>query len=208
MNGAAEPRVDRRMTGAETEQRILDGAISLLDSGVPLARLSVGRIVEAAAVSRATFYLHIADKRAQVARLAQTELHEFERATASFLADPSAGREELAATTADLVELWRSHAGVLSSLIELAEYDAETREDWQAVVHAIAATVAPAIRRRNPGLDEPLVLTLAEIVAWAGERAMHQMVGRDASDAQARRVAEGLTEAIWRIVQPAGPAPR
>lgn len=208
MKAAARDVVDRRRTGADTEKKILDGTVALLDSGANLASLSVNRIAEQSGVSRATFYLHFADKRALVARLAATELQEFQRATADFLADPKAGQEELGATAREMVALWRAHAGVLSSLIELAEYDAETREDWQGVIHAIAATIAPAIRERNPELDEPLVLTIAEIIAWTGERAMHQMIGRDATDAQAKRVADGLTEAVWRIVSPASSLPR
>lgn len=208
MSVGAEDRVDRRRTGAGTEQKILDGTVALLDDGATLAGLSVNRIAESAGVSRATFYLHFTDKSALVRRLAQTELTEFQRTTADFLADPTAGRDELAATVAALVQLWREHAGVLSSLIELAESDAEFREQWQAVIHAIAATNAPAIRERNPGLDEALILTLAEIISWTGERALHQMVGRDATDAQARRVVEGLTEAVWRIVEPASSLPR
>lgn len=200
--------VDGRLRAAETEQRILDGTIELLDAGTPLAGLSVNRIVEAAGVSRATFYLHFADKRELVARLAETELQEFLEVTADFLADPAAGIDELAATVDQLIGLWRAHAGVLSSLIELAEYDAGTQEDWQRTIHAIALGVAPAIRGRNPEMDEPLVQTIAEMGAWACERVMHQMVGRDASDAQARRAAEGLTELLWRIIAPASSLPR
>lgn len=203
MNEVVDTRIDRRMTRGETEQRILDGTIELLDAGASLAGLSVNRIVEASGVSRATFYLHFKDKRELVARLAETELQEVERAMATFLSDPEAGREDLAETVDQMVALWRSHAGVLSSLIELAEYDADSREGWQAVIHAIAATIAPAIRERRPELDEPLVLTLSEVVAWTGERCMHQMIGRDATDAQVARAAAGVTEAVWRIVAPA-----
>jgi AcrR family transcriptional regulator len=203
MSDASVPKTDRRLRRAETEQRILDGTIELLDAGASLAGLSVNRIVDASGVSRATFYLHFADKRQLVQRLGETELFAFQRVTAGFLADPRAGRDELAQTFDELVALWRSHAGVLSSLIEMAEYDADSREAWQAIVRAVAVSIAPALRERRPELDEPMVLTLSEILAWTGERAMHQMVGRDATDAQARRVAEGLTETVWRVVAPA-----
>lgn len=196
-------KVDRRLRRAETEQRILDGTIELLDAGASLAGLSVNRIVEASGVSRATFYLHFTDKRQLVQRLGETELFAFQAVTASFLSDASAGREELANTVNEMVALWRSHAGVLSSLIEMAEYDAESRETWQSIVQSVAATIAPAIRQRRPELDEPMVLTLSEVLAWTGERCLHQMVGRDATDAQARRAAAGLTEAVWRTVAPA-----
>lgn len=196
-------KVDRRMTRAETEQRILDGTIELLDAGASLAGLSVNRIVDAAGVSRATFYLHFGDKRALVNRLAETELVEFQRITAGFLAEPGAGREELAATVAEQIALWRDHAGVLSSLIESAESDAETRENWQGVIRAVGSSIEFALQERRPELEQPLLGTLAEIIAWTGERAMHQMIGRDATDEQARLVAEGLTEAVWRLVAPA-----
>ncbi|MGK2877788.1 MAG: TetR/AcrR family transcriptional regulator [Solirubrobacterales bacterium] len=208
MNDAAVGKVDGRMRRAETEQRILDGTIELLDAGASLAGLSVNRIVEASGVSRATFYLHFADKRALVQRLGETELVSFQRITESFRSDPNAGREDLAAAADQLVALWRDHAGVLSSLIELAEYDADSRETWQAVVHAIAESIAPALRERRPDLDEPMILTLSEMLSWTGERCLHQMVGRDATDAQARRAAAGLTEAVWRIVAPATSLPR
>jgi AcrR family transcriptional regulator len=202
MNETVE-KVDRRLRRAETEQRILDGTVELLDAGASLAGLSINRIVDASGVSRATFYLHFADKRQLVKRLGETELVAFQGVIETFLTDPKAVRADLAPTIEALVALWRSHAGVLSSLIELSEYDADSRETWQSIVQAVAASIAPAIRVRRPELDEPLVLTLSEVLAWTGERSMHQMVGRDADDAQARRVAEGLTEAAWRIVAPA-----
>lgn len=207
MSEGTKPRVDRRMTAAETEQRILGATIELLDAGASLAGLSVNKIVDVAGVSRATFYLHFGDKRALVARLAATELHEFQRVTADFLGDPDAGRAELAATVREMVRLWRAHAGVLSSLIELAEYDADTREEWQSVIGAIAQEMAPAIERRNPQIDKELAASLAEILAWTGERSLHQMVGREADDAQACRVEDGLIEAAWRIISPATSLP-
>jgi AcrR family transcriptional regulator len=200
---ASVAKVDRRLRRAETEQRILGGTIELLDAGASLAGLSINRIVEAAGVSRATFYLHFADKRQLVQRLGETELLAFQRATEGFLSDTSAGRDDLAMTSRELVALWRDHAGVLSSLIEMAEYDADSRDTWQAIVRAVGESIAPAVRARRPELDEPMVLALAEILAWTGERSLHQMVGRDAGDAQAARVADGLTEAVWRIVAPA-----
>lgn len=206
MQAADKQRVDRRMTSGETEQKILTATAQLLDSGASLAGLSVNRIVEAAGVSRATFYLHFGDKRALVARLAASELQEFQRATGAFLADPAAERAELGAAIADLIELWRAHAGVLSSLIELAEYDAEAREDWRSVIGAIATSIAPALAGRNPELDPQIVRTSAEVLAWTGERTLHQLIGRECDDAQAARVAEALTEIVWRVLDPASAA--
>lgn len=200
MTQVDQTRVDRRLTRDATEQRILEGTTRLLDAGASLAGLSINRIAEESGVSRATFYLHFGDKRALITRLAERELREFEVATGPFVLDPQAGREVLAKVVYDLVVVWRDHAGVLSSLIELAEYDADSREAWQAIVHAVAAQIAPAVRARRPELDEPMVLNIAEIIAWTGERSCHQMIGHYADDRRAADVAAALTDVIWRIV--------
>lgn len=194
--------VDRRQTREATESRILAGATGLLDEGESLAALSVNRIAEASGVSRATFYLHFADKRELVARLAETELQAFDLLTDPFLEDPGAGREQLAAVVDQIIDLWQSHSGVLTSLIESAERDGESRTAWQETVHQVAERIASAIRVRRTDLSEQEVQTLAEIIAWTGERALHQMIGRHGDQATARRLSEGLCEVVWRLVEP------
>lgn len=200
MTDVAQTRVDGRLTRDATEQRILEGTTRLLDAGASLAGLSINRIAEESGVSRATFYLHFGDKRALITRLAERELREFEIVTEPFVSNPRAGRAELAEVAIDLTAMWREHAGVLSSLIEMAEYDAESREAWQRVIHATAAQIAIAVRQRRPELDEAMVVNTSEILAWAGERSMHQMIGRDADDRRAADVAAALTDVLWRFV--------
>lgn len=199
----APPLVDGRLRRNATELKILEGTSRLLDAGASLAGLSVNRIVKEAGVSRATFYLHFADKRALIARLAETELMEFDRLTNAFFEDPEASREDLARAFDGVIGLWRDHAGVLSGLIELAEYDADSRVAWQAVVGAIGVRVAKVIRERRPELPAAEAAALGEVLAWAGERSCHQMIGRESSAADARRVSMALTEAVWRILEPA-----
>jgi AcrR family transcriptional regulator len=195
-------RVDGRQTRDATESKILDATKALLDGGASLAGLSVNRIVEQAGVSRATFYLHFSDKRGLIAKLAETELAEFAQVMDPFLDAPGAGREELATMVSGLVELWRDHAGVLSSLIELAEYDSDARETWRAIIVAIADRIAIAIEARRKDLSAEQVQTLAEVTAWMGERTCHQMIGRDSTDPAAARVTEALTDAVWRTIAP------
>lgn len=185
-----------------TERRILEATGNLLQEGASLAELSVGRIAAAAGVSRATFYLHFPDKRALVARLAEQRLSEFGEITDPFIENPGAGRDQLAEVVAVLVATWREHAGVLSSLIELAEYDAQAREAWHATVHAIAARLAGALRERRPDLSAAEARTIAEIATWMGERVCHQMIRRDSDARAVKRVADGLTDTLWRIVAP------
>lgn len=193
-------RVDGRLTRDATEQRILDGTTRLLDAGASLAGLSVNRIVEESGVSRATFYLHFTDKRGLVNRLAERELTAFEVLTSTFVARPDAGRDELAQVSREMVAMWRAHAGVLSSLIELSEYDAESREAWQAVIGAVAVQINTALTDRRPDLSAAEAKSASEVIAWAGERSLHQMLGRDSTDQRAEEVAAALTEVIWRLV--------
>jgi AcrR family transcriptional regulator len=174
----------------------------LLDAGASLAGLSINRIAEESGVSRATFYLHFPDKRTLIARLAETELMEFERVTDPFFEDPDAGRAEMARVFDDVIQLWRDHAGVLSSLVELAEYDADSRVAWQSIIEAIGARTTVAIRDRRPELSAGDAAALGQVIAWAGERSCHQMIGRESTPADARRVSKALTEAIWRIIEP------
>lgn len=194
---------DPRPSGRDaTEQRILDATYELLAGGASLARLSVSRIAEAAGVSRATFYLHFPDKRELVARLAERHLSEFSEITNPFLESGDAGRDQLVLVIRALVENWRTHAGVLAGLIELAAYDEGAREAWSRVVRNIAASITQGLRRFRPDLDEARAETLGELIAWMGERACHQMVGVGADERDVERVADALTEAVWRIIAP------
>lgn len=184
----------------ETERRILQATERLLNEGASLAELSVGRIVAAAGVSRATFYLHFADKRALVALLAEQRLSEFGEITDPFMENPGAGRDQFAEVVTALVATWREHSGVLSGLIELAEYDEQARETWQATVYAIAERMTGALRERRPELSAAEARTIAEIVTWMGERVCHQMIDRDSDARSLKRVAVGLTDTLWRVV--------
>ncbi|MEX0992850.1 MAG: helix-turn-helix domain-containing protein [Solirubrobacterales bacterium] len=191
-----------------TREEILSAAQRLLEQGEPLAALSVNRIAAEAGVSRATFYLHFPGKRDLLAQLAAQEVLEWDEIAAPFFANPEAGRDELERVAAGVVAMWREHAGVLGGLVELAEYDTEARETWRAAVGQIGATIAAALRERSPELTAAEADTLGQMVAWMGERSLHQMVGAQADDETMDRVAHALTDAVWRIAEarPRNPA--
>lgn len=183
-----------------TEQRILDATHGLLQGGASLAGLSVGRIVAAAGVSRATFYLHFPDKRALIARLAEQRLSEFGVIAGPFLSGEVDGRDALHDTLSELVHNWHEQAGVLASLVELAEYDEDARETWRSTVGEIAKRVAVTLERYRPDLSPAARRSLAEVATWMAERSCHQMAGTGASDDDLDRTVDGLAEAIWAII--------
>lgn len=183
-----------------TEQRILDATHELLQSGASLAGLSVSRIAESAGVSRATFYLHFPDKRALIARLAEQRLSEFSVITEPFLTGEVVGREALERTITQLVRNWHERAGVLASIVELAEYDEGAREAWAATISEIAKRLAAALAIFRPDLPPAKRTALAEVVTWMSERSCHQMAGTAATAREVDRSAAALTEAIWSII--------
>lgn len=183
-----------------TEQRILDATHDLLQSGESLAGLSVGRIVQAAGVSRATFYLHFPDKRALVAKLAEQRVSEFGAIAGPFLSGDITGRDGLTATITEIVQTWHTQAGMLASLVELAEYDDGASEAWQATIGEIARQAAAGIANFRPKLPPARRAALAEVVTWMVERSCHQMAGTGASKRDLTRTAEALSDAIWPII--------
>ena len=194
---------------AATRQQILDALRALLEEGAPVAGLSVERIVSAAGVSRATFYVHFGGKAEVVTALSDQDMEPWLARALPVLADPTSDREAFAGIVRDLVRNWREHAAVSASLVELAEYDPAVREAWHGVVHRLAGELAEHLRRRwdgDPGAPASDPADLAEVIAWMVERVCHQMV-RSGSPAGDDRVAAALAEAIWRIIEPAAPPP-
>lgn len=184
-----------------TEQRILEATHELLQGGASLAGLSVGKIVAAAGVSRATFYLHFPDKRALVARLAEQRLSEFGEISEPFLSGEISGREALNATLSELVRKWHEQSGVLGSLVELAEYDEGAREAWSATIGAIITRLDGALARLRPDLPPARRAALAEVLTWMAERSCHQMAGTAAGKRDLERAVAGLSDVFWSVIE-------
>lgn len=186
---------DRR---AATRQQILAATRSLLAQDEVFARLSIQRIVAAAGVARATFYLHFRSKRELIAALAESETGAWVEVAGPFLQNPLASREQLELTVTQLLAQWREHQAVLAGIIELAAYDEETRQVWRDLIGGIAATIAEGIGLRRPDLPADVVRQLGQLIAWAGERYLHQEAGQPQSERD-RLIVASLTELMWRL---------
>lgn len=180
-------------------REILEATRRLLAGGEPLARVSVGRILAEAGVSRATFYACFPDKRAVIGRLAQQSLAWREDVSGEALADPCLRRETLDELMRAIVRHWRANRPVLSAIIELAEQDPGMREAWSTAVGEIASQTAGHLRARWDGSpdapDDPAWIAAA--MTWMFERCCHQLVVDDVS---AEAVAMALSEILWRTV--------
>lgn len=185
-----------------TQDAILEATKRLLQSGAPLAALSVERIVAEAGVGRTTFYLHFGDKRGLMQRLAQDEVEWFaETGVAGGSVDPELTRETVRRTVAAILDHWVANHAVLSAIIEFAEYDEAMHETWRGAIGGVglaAAGVFQSYWKGGPATPRHPE-AVGEIVIWMMERAFHQL-GRDRK--RRDEVEDSVTEIIWRLLHP------
>lgn len=186
-----------------TQEKILAAFRGLLETGSPVAAMSIDRIVEAAGVSRSTFYAHFPDKRELIARLAEEDSEPWMSLAEPVLADPDSTREDIERVVRQLVVNWHDRAVVGAAIIELAEYDEAARDAWQATIAGMAHTVADHLRMRWAGRESEHAdpETVAEALAWMVERCCHKMLTDEDPDQDERAIA-ALTEVMWRVAEP------
>lgn len=186
-------------TRQRNRNRILDAATELLSSGEPLAKLSVNRIAQTAGISRATFYLHFASKRDLMTALTKREIKPWLDSAMPALQAGTITRGEIEQVAGTLVAVYRAHRGVLDGIIELAEYDEETRQSWHETVRGIAAAFQIAIQHWRPELSESNASQLSRMIVWAGERYLHQEL-TESTDDNDQCIVWTLTEMAWKLM--------
>ena len=186
-----------------TRERILEAARQMLERGDSVAELTVSKLAAEAEVSRATFYLHFPDKRQLLEALGAPSRDGWEGIADVKVADPDLTRDELKEIFRAGFQNWRDHASVFGSVIELAEYDPEARPAWRATIGASGEMHTRWLETLRPDLSPAERAALGEVLAWAGERSAHQLLGPHSDGRQSLdAVAEALTEIWWRVIRP------
>jgi AcrR family transcriptional regulator len=197
------PQSAQALSGARrreaTQRDILAAARKLLVDGEPFTTLSIDRIATTAGVSRATVYLHFADKQDILARLAEEIVEQRFAIGAELVADPELDRAALDRIVADMVARWARDAPLLSAIIELAEYDPGMRATWVGAVDTVAAMGAELMRARwqDSPATAPDVETVGQVLAWMFERSAHQLARQPARHAA---VSAAMAEVVWRVL--------
>ncbi len=186
-------------TRTRTRNRILDATSQLLTAGEPLARLSINRIATTAGVSRAAFYLHFSSKHDLIAKLAQRETNPLIEMAGPALNGGLITRGDLVQVAQSAVAVYRTNRGVLSGILELAEYDDDTREAWRETIYRIAKLFQVAIANLRPELTENRTAQLAKMIVWSGERFLHQEVSDSPPDSDEEKV-WALVEMAWKLM--------
>lgn len=192
-------------TGQKRREATRDDLVAatkrLLESGAPLARLSVDRIVGEAGVNRTTFYRHFSDKQDLMDLVAQEQVAWIEEVGARAGAGAELTRAAVDATVDELVSRWAANRPILAAVIELAEYDPRMNATWRAAIHEVGEVAATLFRRqwKATGTTPRDPDMVAEVLSWMIERSCHQITQDPASRP---RVARALAEVIWRVLHP------
>lgn len=183
-----------------TQAAIVDAMRRLLKAGEAYSSLSVDQIVKEARVSRATFYLHFAEKKDVMHRLAYEIVEQRFAIGAEQLAQPQIDSQAVTAMVTEMVDRWMAEAHLLEAVLELAEQDAAMRATWVDAVHEVGAMFAKLMRAHWDSNAAPDVdtETLGRVLAWMFERSAHQLT-RDPTQREA--VIRAVAEVFWRVFE-------
>jgi TetR/AcrR family transcriptional regulator, ethionamide resistance regulator len=161
----------------DVRARILDATERLL-AGRRFESLSVANILNAAGVSRGSFYFYFASKHAVLAELVRQAVGSAHEAAGTWAGDDSgAPGAALRRGTRDGSRLWREHAPVLRAIVENWQSDPALAALWTEMMEGFTAVAAERIQAdRAAGLalgrdDDPHVL--ASVLCWMNERAWY-----------------------------------
>jgi TetR/AcrR family transcriptional regulator, ethionamide resistance regulator len=171
-------------TQSRAESAILDATEQLLRER-PLHQLSVADIIDAAGVSRSSFYAYFASKTAVIAECLRAVMDQVVVAVQPF--HQQSGGDAEAAIRLSLqqwVEVCKRHGALLRTVSEEWPHDAELRRLWFEMLETVTAGTARVIRAARatgqaPDGADPR--TLAACLMWGYERVLHVALVGDAA---------------------------
>jgi TetR/AcrR family transcriptional regulator, ethionamide resistance regulator len=185
----------------DVRARILDAAERVL-AGRRFESLSVADILDAAGVSRGSFYFYFANKHAVLAELVRRAVASAREAAGTWAGDESgAPGSALRRGTREGSRLWREHAPVLQAIVENWQSDPALAALWTQTMDGFTAVAAERIQAdRAAGLaldrgDDPWVL--ASVLCWMSERAWYLAAIGHAGFTDQDGLADTLTE-VWQ----------
>jgi TetR/AcrR family transcriptional regulator, ethionamide resistance regulator len=150
----------------------------------PLNELSVADIIEAAGISRTSFYAHFASKTAVLAEALRRVMDQVMVAVDPFLSEPATDVEPaIRASLERWVEVCSVHGALLRAVSEEWPHDDQLRTLWFGMLETVSVRTARVIRsaRRHgqaPAGADPDAL--AACLMWGYERVLHVALVGDA----------------------------
>jgi AcrR family transcriptional regulator len=163
-------------TQSRAQTAILEATERLLRER-PVRRLSVADIIEAAGVSRTSFYAYFASKTAVIAECLREVMDQVMVAVRPFHAQSDGDAEAaIRLSLQQWVEVCRTHGALLRTVSEEWPHDAAIRALWFETLETVTAGTARVLRsaRRSgqaPAGADPQAL--AACLMWGYERVLH-----------------------------------
>lgn len=193
-------KVERRK---DIRNRLLTAIEQLAADGEPYSTVTVERLVSAAGISRATFYIYFEGK----ADLLQTwftetmrELAEAAEPWRAITAQPT--EAELAAALNQIISAYVEHAGLMAAVYDEATQNSALRESINSAIRIASESVCEHIERgQREGWVDPELLApeTASWLVWMLERGLNQLVP-DAKKARANRLKLNLASMVWHVL--------
>ena len=170
-------------TQARAQAAILDATEQLLRER-PLRQLSVADIIEAAGVSRTSFYAYFASKTAVIAECLRHVMDQVMVAVRPFHSQSGVDTEAaIRVSLEQWVEVCRSHGALLRTVSEEWPHDAEIRKLWFETLETMTAGTAKVVRGARASGQAPDGAdprALAACLMWGYERVLHVALVGDA----------------------------
>ncbi|HEY3186175.1 MAG TPA: helix-turn-helix domain-containing protein [Solirubrobacteraceae bacterium] len=172
------PTLSRRTASAAEartrgEAAFLDATSALLEEGHPYGELGIELIAKRAGFSRATFYAYFRDKRELLVRLADRYAGNLYAESGGWL---ESGDGDLRIILESVLQLFRTHRGVVGALVEASTYDAEIAELWRELHGRFIDLARERIQREHPDLDADDAHARGFALVWMTERACYEHV--------------------------------
>jgi AcrR family transcriptional regulator len=203
------PSVTRKSKGNRAQRRddararLLRVVEHMLDHGESFTELSVERLVQAAGMSRSTFYVYFEDK-GDLLRAWFSEINEQMVVAAApwWEIDGNSTRQDVRDVLARIVKTYRPHTTLMAATYDAAAYDVSVRELVEGMMSANIASLRKHIRTGqragfvDPDLPAPAT---AAWLTWMAERGLHQLVRR-AGDTELERLIDAYTGIVWNTL--------
>lgn len=188
---------------ARLRRHFIEVVEPLLEAGESFADLSVERLIQAADISRSTFYVYFDDKGDLLgAMVVDITADLAEAGTPWFRLAPDATRDELRDALRSLFGTYRRHKTILGAVAEAAAYDARVRDQHRLLVERAVSELSAHIaeqQRQGAAAPELHPRRTAQWLTWMLERGLYQLVA-PAQSADAEDLLDSATDIAWRTL--------
>jgi AcrR family transcriptional regulator len=192
-------RAERR---SEIRRRLLDVVQGLLDDGESFTEISVERMVQAAGMSRSTFYVYFEDKGDLLRDWFGDIRAEIADAGGWWEIDGDSTRDDLRAALSQLITTYHPHGALMAATFDAAAYDPSVRGLTSAMMDANTAALRKHIKvGQKAGFIDPELHPeqTAQWLTWMAERALHVIL-RDLPPAALQPHIDAYTAIVWNTL--------